>query len=208
MVDVIKSFFINLEIRIKLWYLFNRLLNLLYLRHVERVGFSYGIINKEEILAGNKVLGKMLYYELKKCHKVFKFEFEGKRRHMKKILYDLGFVIDPVSVTSKKADFTAVLNLDEPVFYKKIRGKINKIIKKIPMFDFALPSLGRKRLHVRAFEDMEKKCWYLTVHVDETNPLYPRRGKISEFFKTHVVHVQESNYPAGEILFEEVLDKN
>jgi len=205
MFQAIYNFITNIEPLWKVETVMNRIINFFVLKSVPIVAFKYQLINKEDLCSEDATCKKLCAYELLRTSRLFRITLDGSSIHLKKILQDLGLTPEVFWATSKHSDFTAAKNLKEPRVYLRIKEKINGWLRKIPIIDFQLPGFGRERLHIRAFQDKEKDCWYLTAHIDRTNLFSPDLSEFGRMLKTHAVHLVEGDYKLGTELFNDML---
>lgn len=200
-----QNFILNIEPLWKFQTATNRIVNFFIIKNVEHVAFKYELMNKGEVDSGKKAHEKLLAYELDRTDQLFRITITGRAIHLKRILCDLGIVPDMFWATSKHSNFTAAKNLKEPEAYFHFKNKVNRWLRKIPLIDFQLPGFGRERLHIRAFQDKEKGCWYLTAHIDRTNLFSPDLRNFGTMLKTHALHLVEGDYKLGTELFNNML---
>jgi len=205
MLQAVYNFIINIEPLWKVKTAINRVANFFILRSVPTVTFKYELINKEDLNSGDIICKKLNAYELARTDKLFRITFNGNSLHLKKILYELGLFSEVFWSTSKHSEFTAARNLNESGTYSNIKEKINEWLRRIPIIDVQLLGFGRERLHIRAFQDKERGCWYLTAHVDKTNLFSPDLRRFNDMIKTHAFHLVEGDYELGTKLFNNML---
>ncbi len=197
------------ELALKFKYFYRKVLSAIYLMFIPLPGFVWSVIDKESINPSSSTLEKLLKYEFKnRAEEIVKLEYVGGSMLLKKLLIKMGFIVDMVWGASKYADMAAVKDLDIPSLYAPIWAFINWFFISLPLpkFQLFLPGFGKRRLHIRIFEDKANNIYYVTAHVDNTNPLSLSIKDKKEMYQSHFQDKIDGDYRLGQQLFTELLE--
>lgn len=198
------------EIILKFKYFYKKVLSAIYLIFIPTPGFRWSVVNENDLDHSLLSSEKLLKYEMdKRADNVFKLEYVGGSSQLRKLLLRMGFMVDTIWGASKYADMGAVLDLEIPKIYAPLWAVITKlfIFLPLPKINLFLPGLGRKRLHIRVFEEKTTGTYYITSHVDNTNPLSLSIKDKKEMYRSHILNKIDGDYRKGERLLFELFER-
>lgn len=199
------------ELALKFKYFYKKLVSVVYLMFIPTPGFAWNIVNKESLNQNSSALVKLSKYELNgRAEEFVELQYVGGAMLLRKILMRMGFVVDMIWGASKYADMAAVKDLEIPHLYAPVWAMLNWVFISFPLpkIQLFIPGFGKKRLHIRIFENKEDNTYYITAHVDNTNPLSLSIRDKREMYQSHFQDKIDGDYELGQKLFVELLDKH
>jgi hypothetical protein len=198
------------EVNLKLKAFFKKVSFIFFSMFRKIPSFTWQIIPKEDFLNYSFAYQKMLQYELiNRTTQIIRINSEVPTWKINLIFMKMGFNVDMVWGSFKHCDMMAVRDLNYPFLYGLFYRLVWWLFINLPLpkFQLLLPGFGKRRHHLRFFQDKDNDCWYVTSHVDETNPLSLSIKDKKEMYQSHFLNKIEGDYKEGEELLIALLER-